>query len=58
MAIVATYHFPEGTGHVDDSYIRSITPEQRQRNREEFERYCMQMIYANEMRKKEKEAAE
>ena len=57
MAIVATYHFKNGTVHIDDSYLQSITPEQRQRNREEFEKVCWAMIHANEMRQREAEAA-
>lgn len=57
MAIVATYHFPNGTVHIDDSYLQSITPEQRQRNREEFEKVCWAVIRNNERRAREAEEA-
>ncbi len=50
MAIVATYQFKHGTVHIDDSYIQSITPEQRQRNREAFEEVCWAVIRNNQMR--------
>ena len=57
MAIVAEYHFEHGTAYIDDSYIQSITPEQRQKNREAFEEVCWQVIRANERRKREAEEA-
>lgn len=50
MAIVATYQCTHGIGMVDDSYLRSHTPEQIQRNREEFEKVCWQIIHNNQMR--------
>lgn len=53
MAIVATYHFPHGTVHIDDSYLTSHTPEEIQRNREEFEKICWQIIRNNERRARE-----
>lgn len=53
MAIVATYHFENGTVHIDDSYLTSHTPEQIQRNREEFEKVCWTIIRNNEIRAKE-----
>lgn len=53
MAIVATYHFANGTVHIDDSYLTSHTPEQIQRNREEFEKVCWAIIRNNEIRAKE-----
>lgn len=53
MAIVATYHFPNATVHIDDSYLTSHTPEQIQRNREEFEKVCWTIIRNNEIRAKQ-----
>lgn len=53
MAIVATYHFPNATVHIDDSYLKSHTPEQIQRNREEFEKVCWTIIRNNEIRAKQ-----
>lgn len=57
MAIVATYYFENATVHIDDSYLKSHTPEQLQRNREEFEKVCWTVIKNNEIRAKQAASA-
>ena len=38
MAIVKTYHYPNGTVHIDDDCYRDVSPQEMQRR---IERLCI-----------------
>lgn len=55
MAIVATYHYPQGTVAICDDAYRDASPEELKRREERMWRVAYDIALKAEMRRREKE---
>lgn len=51
MAIVAEYHYPNGTVYIDDDCYRDVPPEEMQRRIERLQKTAWELYLKNERRK-------
>ena len=52
MAIVAEYHYPNGTVRIDDDCYRDVSPEEMQRRIARLQQMAWEMLMTQERRKK------
>lgn len=52
-AIVKTYHYPNGTVHIDDDCYRDVSPEEMQRRIERLQKTAWELLMNQERRKKD-----
>lgn len=52
MAIVKTYHYPNGTVYIDDDCYRDVSTEEMQRRIERLQKTAWELYLKNERRKR------
>ncbi|GFO88360.1 hypothetical protein BUFA31_15240 [Butyricicoccus faecihominis] len=52
MAIVAEYHYPNGTVRIDDDCYRDVPPEEMQRRIERLQKTAWELLMNQERRKR------
>lgn len=53
MAIVAEYHYPNGTVYIDDDCYRDIAPDEMKRRIERLQKTAWELLMNQERRKKD-----
>lgn len=51
VAIVKTYHYPNGTVYIDDDCYRDVAPDEMQRRIERLQKTAWELYLKNERRK-------
>lgn len=52
MAIVKTYHYPNGTVYIDDDCYRDVAPDEMQRRIERLQKTAWELLMNQERRKR------
>ena len=53
MAIVATYHYPNGTVYIDDDCYRDVPPEEMERRIRQVQQTAWELFLKKQRRKQE-----